>query len=130
MTEHDYSNRTDIDEVLMQKDDLLNIVLKNRHNHRDQYEAAMEGYKILTIEVLEERLEQIKNDEPKQVTLMLPLPEDHTDDYDEIIAMLKSNRADEITLDQQSYRTYVLDKWGWSASWTTSNTGYVMASMS
>ena len=121
------ANRTDIDETLMDRQGVLEVLKTNRAAHRDLYEKAMEGYKIQVTEFLEERLEQIKNNDPKQVTLNLPLPEDHTGDYDEIIGMLEANQADEILLQQHDYRTYILDKWGWSDAWTTSNTAYVGA---
>ncbi len=120
------SNRTDIDETLMDRQGVLDVLVVNRSQHRALYERAMEGYKIQVIELLTERLDQIKNNDPKQVVLNLPLPEDHTEDYDEIIGMLEANLAEEILLDQHTYRTYILDKWGWSAGWATSNTGYVM----
>lgn len=122
--------RTDIDETLMDRLTVLDVVQANRATHRALYEKAMEGYKIQVIDVLTERLEQIKNNDPRQVTLNLPLPEDHTEDYDEIIGMLRSNKADEIILGQHAYRTYILDKWGWSDNWTASNTGYVMMATS
>lgn len=119
------TQRTHIDETLMDRQRVLEIVEANRATHRGLYEKAMEGYKIEVIVFLTERLEQIKNNDPKQVTLNLPLPEDHTEDYDEIIGMLEANWADEILLDHHAYRTYILDKWGWSAGWSTSNAGYV-----
>ncbi len=118
------ANRTHMDETLMNRQGVLDVVVVNRAEHRALYEKAMEGYKIQVIDVLTERLEQIKNNEPKRVSLDLPLPEDHTEDYDEIIGMLEANRADEILLDQHSYRTYILDKWGWTAGWAASNAVY------
>jgi hypothetical protein len=85
----------------------------NRETHRDKFEEAMEGYKQRAIELLEEHIDRIKNNDPEKVLVSLPLPEDHTEEYDRVIHQLQWSLDDELVLDEQEFNTYVRDQWGW-----------------
>ena len=55
----------------------------------------------------------------------MPVPEDHTEDYDREILMLKMEIEAVITLTAGEFDRYVMDNWGWKASFTTSNAPYL-----
>ncbi len=113
-----------ISDVLMDRFRVLAIVKDNRARHRDIFEEAMEGYRRRAIEILEEHIQRIKDKDMEQVNVALPMPEDHTDDYDRVISMLEDNLAGTVVLDERDYKTFILDDWGWKREWTATNTMY------
>ena len=56
--------------------------------------------------------------------ISLPTPEDHTDDYDQILLMLEMEINETVTIDYRTFRQYVMDEWDWKASFNTTNTFY------
>ncbi len=100
-------------EVRLSKEDVLVALSNNRDNHLAKFEEAMEGYKEQAIKTLEEHIAQIKANDPQRVILALPLPEDHTEDYERAIDMLQWSLDDEVVLNRQEFRTYIQDDWGW-----------------
>jgi hypothetical protein len=77
---------------------------------------------------LEEKLARIKKGKPIDCFFRNLPPDDHTDDYDDVIDMLGMALDDKIELTQPQFKQYVKDDWGWKQSWTTSNTAYIAAS--
>jgi hypothetical protein len=59
--------------------------------------------------------------------ISLPMPEDHTDDYERAIKMLDLDVREDIELTEQEFAQYVLDDWGWKDQWTTTNSAYLAA---
>ena len=102
-----------LDTVLLDRGDLLVQVEGNYAKHRDKFEEAMAGYKELALKYLNEQIERIKFNAPEQVIVSLPMPEDHSDDYQRVIEMLKWSEDTTLELNEQEFSTYVLDQWGW-----------------
>lgn len=111
-------------EVRLKKSQVLDALRDNREDHRRRFEEAMEGYKEQAVRTLEKHIEQIKANDPERVTLNLPLPEDHTDDYDHAISMLEWSQDDEVILNRYEFRTYIEDDWDWKQQWMTTNQLY------
>lgn len=110
------------------KSDLLVALKKNRETHAENYARAKEGFVKLLTKELEDKLDMIRKGE-RVPTLQFDnrQPEDHTDEYDEVIGMLEMSTDGTIQLSHQQYRCYVLDDWGWKQLWTASNTQYMEA---
>jgi hypothetical protein len=51
-------------------------------------------------------------------------PEDHTRDYDRVIAMLERHQGEAIDLLEDDFAMYVQDDWAWKAQFLASNSGY------
>lgn len=100
-------------EVRLSKEDVLVALSNNRDSHREKFIEAMEGYKEEAIKTLEKHISQIKENDPQRIVLTLPLPEDHTDDYDRAIDMLQWSLDDEVVLNNREFQTYIQDDWGW-----------------
>lgn len=73
----------------------------------------MDGYRDKVIEILEDHIDRIKANAPERVSVSLPMPEDHTEDYDRVLAQLAWSLDDELELNEQEFNTYVRDQWGW-----------------
>lgn len=55
----------------------------------------------------------------------LAYPENHLEDYDRVINMLKMSVADKVELNAGDFDAYVRNNWSWRKSFLTSNVGYV-----
>jgi hypothetical protein len=100
-------------EVLLSKEALLEQVRTNYASHRQKFEEAMAGYKDKAIGLLYDHIERIKANAPEKVFVQLPMPEDHSRDYERVIEMLEWSKDDTLELDESEFSTYVLDQWGW-----------------
>lgn len=112
-------------QVTVKKEELLEVLKKNRENHRGMFLKAQEGYRKFAIDKLDCMLKDAR--EGKQIRQQIGLvePEDHTKDYDRVIRMLEMSQADEITLSERQFSQYVLDEWGWIESFTATNSRYL-----
>ena len=113
-----------ISEVLVSKSELIEILHSNRSDHRRLFEEAMEAYKQEAIRQLEAHIERIKANSPVRVSVSLPLPEDHTTEYDTVISMLEMSLDEEVLLEEHQYQQFVLDKWGWTAAFAATYASY------
>ena len=113
-----------MDTITVKKSEFLNAVKDNRDHHRQVFEKAIEAYRSRAVELLEEHIERVKSGSLERVAVVLPLPQDHTDDYDRVIAMMEMDVRDEIELHESEFSRYVLDEWGWKQEFTTTNASY------
>lgn len=111
--------------IHVQKDKLTKRLKKNRKNHQSLFERAQEGYKQAVIESLEKdlsRAQQGKN--PRWEASGLPVPRNHTKDYDAALDMVKSDTRDVIELSEHEFRTYLRDEWNWRREFIGTNAAY------
>lgn len=119
-----YQKQPGIDDVRVPKDKLLTQLQENRDAHRSLFEEAMEGYKVESIKILEDHIDRIKGNEPKKVAVSLPLPEDHTDDYNRVIQMVEWSMDDEVWLTGYEFDQYIRDNWAWKEQFLTTASHY------
>lgn len=110
--------------VTVEKTELLDILKTNRDAHRAIFENALEGYRIKWIEILEERLEEVRLGRKIDHGIWLNEPVDQTKDYDRAIRMVEMHTKDTIELDEKSIANFVLDDWSWSDQFVTTNSMY------
>jgi len=116
--------RASMEEVVVKKDQLKATLETNKATHRAEFEKALEGYRNRSIELLEEHIERIKNNKVEQVYVMLPMPEDHTDDYDKALLTLEWTVFDEVVLSIREFDCYVRDNWAWKQEFAATNALY------
>lgn len=109
----------------VKKDDLQEIVLRNRDKHRSTYEQAFAAYREVARDRLERALAALGSGETPPLHFGLVIPEDHTDDYSTVLEMLAMETRDEIELSWDEFRNYVQDEWGWSARFNETTTSYL-----
>jgi hypothetical protein len=112
--------------MLMPKDELIAALTKNRADHRVKFLAAQKGYRAKVVEELDAALDRARsgNEIDAFRVVQLPLPMDHTSEYDNAIEMLEMCVDDEIEISRQDYACLVRDEWGWKAAFTTTNSSY------
>jgi hypothetical protein len=113
-----------MDKVTVKKNDLLAALRQNREAHRDIFEEACEGYQAEAIRLLEEHLQRIRQGKRVQVHVILPVPADHTKDYDRVIRMVEMSVDDEIDLEASDFASYVMDDWRWKRDFLATNSTY------
>lgn len=106
---------------------LLRILTGNRDQHRAIYEEALDKYKTRAIEEFQARIERIRRGDPFDLYVRLPVPEDHTEDYDRIIQLLEMSSDDTIELDDADITTYVNDDWQWKKAWLANTASYTQS---
>lgn len=110
---------------------LLDKIKLNRASHQRVYAAATITYHKLFIAELTSRLDSLaiceasgKLTAPVRFTSKLAVPEEHLDEYDELISMLELTSQEDIPLTQYQYKQYVLDQWDWSRSFVSNTLSY------
>ena len=110
--------------IKVDKGQLLGILRKNRDIHRSIFLEALEGYKKQAIQLLEQRLHQLRTGQVISVTIALPEPLDRTKDYDRVIKMLEMEITPTIDLLESDFSAYVMDDWTWKRQFVLSNSPY------
>jgi hypothetical protein len=126
-----WSNR----EVRVRRNELLDVLAKNRRNHIAQYIEACQGYRAAAIKALDEvftearnRISNLKAGKMISVvgfTIPLHPPENHERSYDQIIRMMEMEVDDVVTLTADQFACFVMDDWEWSEHWAASNRAYL-----
>lgn len=115
-----------MDTITVRKDDLIKTLKENRDAHREQFLRAQSAYRMAMIEELDRALDEAKRGKTIKRAFALPVPEDHTDDYDTAIAMLEWHTKDAVELSQREFMTYVENKWGWLTSFAANTQSYLV----
>lgn len=111
--------------TVMDKIKLLEIVKRNREEHAATYQGAREAYKERGVELLQSLIAKLESGENIRPYLNLPIPEDHTEDYDRTVEMLEHDMRDQIELEEHEFTQYVLDQWSWKESWLSTTASYI-----
>lgn len=111
--------------VTVNRDEFIERVTKNRNSHRSVFEEALEGYRNRLTAELERRIRDLKRGREVNQYIGLPEPEDHTDDYDRILAMAEMSIRDTLELTEDEFAMYVMDQWRWKQSFSASTALYV-----
>lgn len=111
--------------IQVDKERLLTTLQANKEAHGAAYEKAKAGYIKVTTQQLQDYVNQLANGDVLVHRYINAPPEDHTSDYDDVIAMMGWAKDDVIELTQGQFKQYVQDDWGWKEAWVTSNTGYL-----
>jgi hypothetical protein len=107
--------------------DLIATVATNRAKHRAVFERAVEVFRERAIAECNALADRIgRNDIPRHLSLSLPVPEVHTDDYDRILRMLKMHTEPTIELTEEAAMHLVDDQWGWSKSFASNTSSYLV----
>jgi hypothetical protein len=110
--------------VKVDKAELIKLVKANRDGHRKIFEEALAGYKKQAMKQLDAYIERIDRGDVIAVAFYVPVPEDHTDDYDRVLTMLDMSVDDTIEIDQNAFASYVMDDWQWKKQFLTTNSSY------
>lgn len=111
--------------TIVNRDKLLDIIRENKEKHRAVFLQAIDGYRKEATQILESRIEDLKNRKKTSLYVNLPEPEDHTTGYDRIIRMVEMDERDSIELGEREFAQYVMDDWEWKQQWVDTVSNYV-----
>lgn len=109
------------------KDELLQIVKKNRAGHKTVVAEAFENYRKAAIAELELMLADAKTGKRIRRSIELIQPMDMTREYDQIIRQLEMEVADTVELAADEFAQYVLNRWHWGEQFANSSRLYTMS---
>lgn len=115
-----------IESVKIERTKLLAQLEANRDRHRETFEKATEAF-VATVNETAIRLGEdarAGREVDRLALYKLPVPEDHTEDYDLAIDMLANDTRKTITIEYRDFLQLWRDQWGWKQQWTTTNTFY------
>jgi len=110
--------------VNIKKDQLLEAIRKNKEKHIKDFKEATVLYKSKVTEKLNGLLLEIEQKEDVDVSIHLPKPVSHENDYSTVISMLEFSTDEIIEMSQPEFRMYVLDEWCWKQDFTHTNSLY------
>lgn len=111
--------------VTVEKQKLLSTLKENRAEHRQIFEKAQVAYREAMVEELDRALQEAKDGKKITRVFTLPVPEDHTDDFDTAISMVEWEVNSTVELEYGEFEQYVLGKWRWRASFAANTQSYV-----
>lgn len=105
-----------MDNVKVNRVELLEIVRKNRDAHSAAWLEAVDEYKAAVIKLCKENLKLAKTEDLSLIPRIKPIPPVPTaylNEYDRAIRMLEMSVDTEIVLEQHDFQQLVLDEWSW-----------------
>lgn len=107
-----------MDTVNIEKQRLLAVVTENRELHAQVYSEAMEGWKEAMKDWFIEGARIVADGgTPERLAFTEVEPQNHSDDYDQIITMLEMSVDEVIELEDHQFAQYVMDRWNWKRAW-------------
>ena len=116
-----------MDKIKVNRDELLGRVQTNRDEHRAVFEKAVTGYQAQMYELLHAAIRRIEVGKMPDLYALnrLPVPQDHTSDYDAVLDLLGMAVGPEVEIDEEDFRAYVRDEWRWKREWATTTASYL-----
>jgi hypothetical protein len=121
-------------DVDVNKAELIKKLEENKTKHRENFENATKGYKTEVNARIKKMLDDLTADRltPEEVKdrifriWQLPVPQDHTEDYEAAIEMLQMEVRSEISVTHNDFRAFVRDDWDWKKDWVASASNYTV----
>lgn len=115
-----------ISDITVDKAWLIETLQGNRQTHHDIFIQACDRFQERAIKELEDVMSRIREGQlPRMVGVQIPIPEEHTSDYDVAIKMLQRHIGDTFSLTEQAYRQLVEDDWGWRDAFASNTSSYL-----
>jgi protein-tyrosine-phosphatase len=103
--------------------ELLSALEANQATHRATFEEAWDKYEAAMKARFKEAMAELRKGRwPGAIGL--PIPQDHTRDYDRVITMVRMTQSDLVELQEADFARFVMDDWEWKREWATSNSFY------
>ncbi len=110
--------------ITVKKDELITKLKTNRDEHEALYDEAVEVYRRRVVEEAEKLLADAKRGDNIRHAFVLPVPEQHLEDFDRALEMLEWEIDDYVELTEREFAELVQNEWGWARSFTTNTMSY------
>lgn len=109
--------------ITVNKSELLEKLRTNRDDHRAIFEEALSGFAEEVTAELDQAIASIRAGRRRDVKVWRLVPQDHTSDYNRALAMVEMSIGDTITLSESDFAQYVMDDWGWQDQFLSNTYG-------
>ncbi len=110
--------------VKIKKHELLDVVKKNRDEHKEIVAEAFQKYRELAVAELDKMLEEAKSGKRIRRSVGLVEPMDQTPEYNKAIRQIEMSAEDVIELNDHEFSQLCLNQWVWQKQFLHSNRGY------
>jgi hypothetical protein len=110
--------------ITVDKAELIAKIQQNREEHKALYEEAVVVYRQRAIEEIEKVLAEAKRGDKIRHAFALPVPEEHTEDFDRALEMLEWEQGNSIVLAEYEFAQLVQNEWGWARNFAANTTSY------
>lgn len=114
-----------MDTIKADKAELIETLKTNREEHRDIFLKAQDVYREQMIREFDRAAQEARDGLPIRRGFTLPVPEDHTSDFDTIIRAMEWHKGKTVRLTMREVQTYIENEWGWQQSFTASTASYL-----
>lgn len=110
--------------VTIKVSDIIETLKKNREDHINEYEQAVEKYFLSVQKRLKDFLKSAKKKEDRSFNVGLTPPIDRTADYDKLISMFSYAQNETVELTQADIDQLLNDEFTWAKAAKMSNSFY------
>jgi len=111
--------------ITVNKNDLLDILMKNKQIHIQEHENALKLHKDTLTKMLKICSRKLRKGTLKQEDLYevssMRTPSSYTHLYTDTIDMLQMDTDDHVVLTREEFKNYVKDDWVWKSEFQASN---------
>lgn len=115
--------------ITVERKALIATLKANLEKHKADYQEALSEYHAQLLKDLAKAQKLVKKTvnpvDLKNFKLANKFPENHENDYEEIIGMLEQSVEDTIVIDSEAYRAYYMDNWAWKTSFVALKNSYI-----
>ena len=111
-------------DIKVNKADLIAKIKANREEHKDLYEKAVTVYRERAITEIDRMAEEARRGDKIRHAFVLPVPEQHLEDFDRALEMLQWSLDDEVVLQEYEFTQLVQNEWGWARNFAANTTSY------
>jgi hypothetical protein len=97
----------------------------NRTKHHAAFVKACEVFREKAIAELNAMTDAVARGDIRRLYVSLPVPEEHTADYDRAIQMLNLHLGDTVELSEEAFTRLVQDEWGWRNAFLLNTASYL-----
>lgn len=116
--------------VKVKKAELVTTMKANRQAHKEEFDAASVKYREAVAAKLDAApvrfREGVRLHEITSELSHMPVPQDHTHEYDRAIRMMEMDIIDTVELTEEQFNQYVLDEWTWSGGTKAAHSAYLV----
>jgi hypothetical protein len=116
--------------ITVNKLDLILKIQAERDKHKALYDEAVIVYKqeftMAARKFADEAVARAGRGQGFVQFGWLPVPEEHTEDFDRAIEMLQWEVNDEVVLSEHDFATLVQNQWGWARAFASNTASYTV----
>lgn len=99
--------------INVSRKDLLANLYANLESHKAEYKQAMIDYQEKVISELSAALSRAQSGDFSNVNVRVEKPDDHCQDFMDVISMLEMSVDETINLDSEAFKAYFRNEWPW-----------------